>query len=252
VSDFQQDSTWWLASDGKWYPPNSFSPPPPPNTRPTKLSWGLSGTLFGFQLGMALCAAVSTIAMVFALNKFEDIAAASSYDSAIRGFDTWNESHDIASVGLGLYFWLGAVVLTLGIIWTFKAHKAVAERDRKWGSGWSVGAWFIPLANNLLVPMVMAETATLSSRRRSDKIVDGSVRKPLITFLSIWWSTYFLGALIWIVGVGNAEDGETETAVRVAHWMALVGGTLTVVSLVCAAVFTYRQTQQLASYAKQV
>jgi hypothetical protein len=30
MSDQSQGAGWWLASDGKWYPPESFSPPPPP------------------------------------------------------------------------------------------------------------------------------------------------------------------------------------------------------------------------------
>jgi hypothetical protein len=29
MSDTPQDSTWWQASDGKWYPPESATPPPP-------------------------------------------------------------------------------------------------------------------------------------------------------------------------------------------------------------------------------
>jgi Domain of unknown function (DUF4190) len=30
LSDASQGEGWWLASDGKWYPPESATPPPPP------------------------------------------------------------------------------------------------------------------------------------------------------------------------------------------------------------------------------
>ena len=46
MSDTPLDSTWWLASDGKWYPPQSKldSPPPPPSVtdRPTDPTWWLA------------------------------------------------------------------------------------------------------------------------------------------------------------------------------------------------------------------
>src|SRR5690348_15270248 len=29
MSDTSQGEGWWLASDGRWYPPESFRPPPP-------------------------------------------------------------------------------------------------------------------------------------------------------------------------------------------------------------------------------
>jgi hypothetical protein len=35
MSDVSQGPGWWLASDGKWYPPESVPPPPPPPPPPT-------------------------------------------------------------------------------------------------------------------------------------------------------------------------------------------------------------------------
>jgi hypothetical protein len=32
MSDVSQGQGWWLASDGKWYPPQQVSQPPPPGT----------------------------------------------------------------------------------------------------------------------------------------------------------------------------------------------------------------------------
>jgi hypothetical protein len=34
MSDTAQGQGWWLASDGKWYPPESAKPPPPPPPPP--------------------------------------------------------------------------------------------------------------------------------------------------------------------------------------------------------------------------
>ena len=34
MSDTSQGAGWWLASDGKWYPPESAAPPPPPPPPP--------------------------------------------------------------------------------------------------------------------------------------------------------------------------------------------------------------------------
>jgi hypothetical protein len=35
MSDVSQGPGWWLASDGKWYPPEQAPPPPPPPPPPT-------------------------------------------------------------------------------------------------------------------------------------------------------------------------------------------------------------------------
>lgn len=60
MSDTSQGPGWWLASDGKWYPPQPSGPPPPPPgagghgaSRPTNglavasLTLGIIGAAFG-------------------------------------------------------------------------------------------------------------------------------------------------------------------------------------------------------------
>ncbi|MFP4513648.1 MAG: DUF4190 domain-containing protein [Acidimicrobiales bacterium] len=59
MSDTSQGPGWWLASDGKWYPPQSAAPPPPPGPgghgqpRPSNglavasLTLGIIGAAFG-------------------------------------------------------------------------------------------------------------------------------------------------------------------------------------------------------------
>ncbi len=73
MSDRPLADNWWLASDGKWYPPQSLTEQPPP-TPPTAgansvtprryVSFGLTGSLVGFFMATA---ALSGLGAVFYL-----------------------------------------------------------------------------------------------------------------------------------------------------------------------------------------
>lgn len=60
MSDFQQGPGWWLASDGKWYPPQPQASPPVVRSGPGVLTAILVvfGILFLFGIGLAVVGAV--------------------------------------------------------------------------------------------------------------------------------------------------------------------------------------------------
>lgn len=254
MSDTQMGPGWHQASDGRWYPEESqhskSMPPPQVGPSSSRLGWGLSGTLMGFQLAMAALALMSAVAMIFALDQFEEIMGTSRYLDPTEKIDDWKDIYQIAEAGTVFYLFAGIVVFTLSIIWANMSYRAVERDGRRWASGWTIGAWFIPLANNLLVPMVLAETATYSCWDKQSSHVDHKKRRPIMIFLVLWWSTYAAGTLIWWSGVSNAESATTESGSRVAHWAAVVGGSLTTLSLVCAALYIYRQTAQIVARSK--
>ena len=73
MSDMAQGPDWWLASDGKWYPPNSRfpqppPPPPPPGVATFARAW-LSPALTAWIRGLLwTCAAVSLLVLALSLS----------------------------------------------------------------------------------------------------------------------------------------------------------------------------------------
>jgi hypothetical protein len=79
-----------------------------------------------------------------------------------------------------------APTITVAICaWLYRARAnldAFAEARPKWGRGWAIGAWFIPLANLWIVPSVL------------DDVVRGSVppgqrRDRVSGALRLWWGS---------------------------------------------------------------
>ena len=60
----------------------------------------------------------------------------------------------------------------------------------KWGTGWAIGAWFIPVANLVLPVLVVHELAKASASAVSPQWTPQRVGTGLI---AAWWATLLLG-----------------------------------------------------------
>jgi hypothetical protein len=110
----------------------------------------------------------------------------------------WN-SVDLRRIGpqggppvlvIGSIFALGGFVALL--VWLHRARVNLAGipgAQPSWGPGWTVGAWFIPVANLLLVPAVVADVARNSGAAEP--------RRPHLGALAVyWWIFWALGSLL--------------------------------------------------------
>lgn len=104
MSDAQQGPGWWLASDGKWYPPQTATPPPLPPQQPPYphvpppaasqgngcLKWALIGGGILFVLGVAVlgCVAVVGNEVVDSINEAIGEADEDDYDIELTSCGT--------------------------------------------------------------------------------------------------------------------------------------------------------------------
>ncbi|MBK5223528.1 MAG: hypothetical protein JJE52_11775 [Acidimicrobiia bacterium] len=73
MSDVSNGPDWWLASDGKWYPPQSVStapPPPPTPAAPTPVGNGMA--VAGLVLGV-IAVALAILGMVIIDQAVDDV-----------------------------------------------------------------------------------------------------------------------------------------------------------------------------------
>jgi hypothetical protein len=210
------------------------------------VSRGLSGTLQGFFWAVAalsaIIAVVSLVGLV-AFNTYWDARPGSiaeaeaadnleATDSAINGIVGWSA---IAAL----------TIFVLIIIWSYQAHKAtqvLCGGTRSWSSGWSVGGWFIPLANAVIPKLVLTETEKIALAPRTDGIVGEDWRsRPATVTGRLWWILFIVGTFVFTYGYSTFDDpGGTASSWRVGYWMTAAGSTALAVSGCFGAIYVRR------------
>jgi hypothetical protein len=253
VSDTPAGPDWWLASDGKWYPPTSrpgvpqptvvgpgpYDSPPapdwwlasdgkwyPPTSRPggrhatsaghgvTPTAW-VSRALSGWVQGVYWATAVGAASL--AVTSLRAYRTHDDYRSGDASLGAWADANDQQVLAFGL---MGLGVLTLAvlfIVWTYKAHQAtdrLAPVDRSWRRGWSIGGWFIPFANLVIPKLVLNETERIAMAPRSGGVVSADWRRQSTSPVGwIWWLTWVAGSVF--MGLANISE-ETDALLRSA------------------------------------
>ncbi|MGB5381962.1 MAG: DUF4328 domain-containing protein [Acidimicrobiia bacterium] len=105
---------------------------------------------------------------------------------------------------LGIGFIGYAITGVLFAVWFFKAYRAAASRGatgRTWASGWTIGGWFIPLANFVIPKLVMNEVDRMSNPEAGDPPIEERWRPlPRLEASDMWWALFVLGSLSTAIG----------------------------------------------------
>lgn len=268
MSDTAKNSDWWLASDGKWYPPTSQPghplPPPPfatPNVitppRPIPLNNALAGwtqALLWVTAGVGVFLAILAISYRRALNAwFEDRGNLQSVISAEDIFVTWSNFLPLVLI----------TTFVLLIIWLAKAHTTTTallqdQSERRYSRAWSIGVWFIPLANVISTPQIFAETQKIADAPRVDGQIWGTWKTVKTRSDLVWWWILFVGGMI-VFQTGLAlsinDESAFDTMVEsqsIDDYLnglaaAAIGGLLAAGGAVCGALFIRHVSQRLSN-----
>lgn len=269
MSDAPQGDGWWLASDGKWYPPQSAAPPllPPPvpgltapQTRAVapvaglrrSVAAGLSGTLQGFYWALAGFAALSAtfaVGTLVAFNSWWDTPVGSREEA--RALDDWVQVEDTFEGLAGMMFLSGLVVFILMIIWMNICHKVTQQLwpgQRSWSSGWTVGAWFIPFANAVIPKLVMNEIERIAVSQRSHGVVGAQWRSTATSPIGwLWWLGLVIGTIVNTIGSGIGSDLDSSAGeVRAGYVLNALGLSLVAAGAVFGALYVRRIGRRLS------
>src|SRR5262245_56321619 len=94
------------------------------------------------------------------------------------------------------------VALIASLVWMYAAQSNVyllPDARPRWAAGWTTVSWFIPLANLVLVPMVLLDTV-----RNTVQPHQHSERRVLSTVVVAWWLTFVAGVVL--AGIANRVD----------------------------------------------
>ena len=189
------------------------------------LSAGLTGTTAGFW--WATCAAYVIVA-VFYFGTWGMWLSYVDEDALV-----WEliESEDVAFGFLGFATLLTWVSGILFIVWLYQAYKSAESLGgigRRWSAGWTIGSWFIPLANLVLPKLVVNEVDRMSNPMAGDPPIElrwQSMRRLLPS--DFWWITLISGQVLSFIGWMVYSSGPT-------YEDSLTGASYLVISLSAA------------------
>jgi hypothetical protein len=132
-----------------------------------------------------------------------------------------------AAVGI-IQFLLLIVTAILFIRWFKRAYENVDAlgRERRYGTGWAIGAWFVPILN-LWRPKQIANDIWRASNERAD---DEGV-SPLLT---LWWAAFLVANWIYYAAARVSFSAETVDEFRRAAVVYMVADGLDLVAAVLA------------------
>jgi hypothetical protein len=139
---------------------------------------------------------------------------------------------------------LGVAALVLLIVWTWRsAHnaRALGRGGARLSPGWAIGAWFIPLANFVLVYVLVSDLWRSSDP--ASEPGDGWRRLPGSPLVRIWIVAYTGGVVLLFAAMGLAVAGVTgvETTRSLLSVAGVVGAIGTALSILVVRDITARQ-----------
>jgi len=177
---------------------------------------GSRARLAVFSLGVvAVLEVISVLFDVVELNTIDDYKAGNAtYEDLVQS--------DNRQATLALVVALGTVVCAIFFIrWFHAAYRNLGALDGstpRFGSGWAIGAWFVPFLN-LWRPKQMADeigTATAAD--------DAGSRISTGALITIWWALWVAGFVAGLAERGASADETVDTR-HVVHidiaWSAI-------------------------------
>jgi hypothetical protein len=185
--------------------------------------------------GVMVCAAVVlSVALANRISVVQDFEAGNfSGDFIGRA----NDADDFVDGASAFYGFTQLVIVVLFIIWQFRAAKNNEALDRsgaRFGPGWSIGAWFIPLAN-LVIPVIIIQDlwrGATPTTPRGDPRWRSAKGSWLI---GVWWGAWILSLLRFGASNAGLHDGNSLDDIETSNTIALVGVVATAIAAVLAA-----------------
>ncbi len=260
MSDVAQGPGWWLASDGRWYPPE-LAPADPSGTTPAP-QWWTPAHVPAASVSSALATALRITFWIVAglsgvrllLNVAAWVTYANFHDAGTRStFDTWRNVNIAGNVWT-LPQALGSLtLLVLTIVWSWQAHRTVTSLGAtpRWRIGWTIGAWFVCCAALVMPKLVLnsIERGALSPRR------DGRVRvrwdtRATVPIGWVWWIALVLSFFRIESSSSSTGDAMRDAMVNVgvlntAYAIGIVTVALSILAAFAGAAYFSRMSERL-------
>jgi hypothetical protein len=131
------------------------------------------------------------------------------------------------------------------IPWFYGAYRNLSRlgiNDLRWGKGWAIGAWFVPLLN-----FVRPKSIANDIWRGSDPDLPARAGLPsggVPWYHSAWW-TFFIGSgIFYWLAYGNVRDAETPSSLSSATAYLLIADSLDILAAALAIAVVYQTVKR--------
>ena len=248
--DRPQGEGWWLAADGRWYPPEASAAAASPDL-PSQPIATAAQVVFYVVTGLTLGAALAQF------NEIVRFGAFMGDDGDARALSDLADAEEVTGIfvllaGLAM---IGLFMLTL--VWMHQAYRATDRypaHGRTWGAGWAVGGWFIPIANYVIPKLVVNEIDRVSDPANTALLADGRWRAGEVMGISnAWWALFVVGSVLFWVGSGIAGTEVDQGSIldfdagryRTGLWLIALGLMVWAGAAVAGSAVVRRLTERL-------
>jgi hypothetical protein len=198
----------------------------------------------GLTVALVVCFGIlvaSAVVLVLALANRISVVGDVRNGNFANIFERAQDADDFVSGANAVFLLVQVVLAVLFIVWTFRAAKnneALDRRNPRFGPGWAIGAWFIPLAN-LVIPVMLIQDLW---RGATHEIPRGDSRWRAARgslLVGSWWALWVLSLARLFAGSSSVDDRASLDEIERSNWIALVGVVLAAIAAVLA-VFVVR------------
>lgn len=203
--------------------------------RPIERSATLTVWLLGAGIAVALVGVLNDIERI---QLFGDLVSGRPVSQPT--LEASDSRRDVVSALQFLFFVLTAIFFIRWFHRSYRNLRSLGMR-RRYGTGWAIGAWFVPFLN-LVRPKKIANDIW----RESDPDIDTPVRElgvgPLSALLNWWWAAYLGSSILDNIASTAVNSSQTEGSLHDAYVLALVSDVGDVVAAVVAIYMVRRMT----------
>ncbi|MGH3112068.1 MAG: DUF4328 domain-containing protein, partial [Gaiellaceae bacterium] len=211
------DAVGWARVDEE---PEELPPPVPPQAsldgyRPLTRRANLA------RASLVLITLASVVAVVFDVAERSLLARVGSGEPVTAGELTASDDRQVAIALVQWGLWILTAVFF--IAWLHRAYKnlrPLGVQLLRYGPGWAIGAWFVPILNLFRPKQIVNDVWRGSDPKLADRV--GWIDGPVPFVFAVWWTAYLADSLVGTVAgrilldAESTDDYELSSAVYIA------------------------------------
>jgi hypothetical protein len=147
-----------------------------------------------------------------------------------------DDADDFVTGSSSVYGFTQLVIVVVFIVWMFRAAKnseALGRAGARFGPGWSIGSWFIPLANFVIPVLIMQDLWRGSDlgRARDDRNWRATSGSALV---ATWWAVWIVSFLRYAATNAGFHGNNSLDHIERSNFVELVGVVATGIAAILA------------------
>jgi hypothetical protein len=220
--------------------------PPPVVMAAAPPQWrSLSGLASALTVLFTIDAIAGVFGIVALANRLGVIRDLQNGDIGLDLVKRAQDADDLANAAGAILGVLGLVTAIVFIIWMWRVAKnneALGRTNPRFGPGWSIGGWFIPLAN-LVIPVLIMQDLWRGSDPSVARGDPGWRTARGSGLIGTWWGFWILSVVRVFAGTESSDSTHKLSDIKRSNQIGVVA----LVGHVVAAVLAIRLVRRLTA-----